>query len=56
MNRALILSSLIAAFMLVACDKPPAGGAAPGTAPSPTGEAAKPSAMTPPMAASAASN
>jgi len=29
MNRALILSSLVAAFMLVACDKPAGTGSAP---------------------------
>ncbi len=40
MNRALILSSLVAAFMLVACDKPPGGGSAPGTSPSPAASAA----------------
>jgi len=50
MNRALISSSLIVAFLLVACDKPPAGGAAPGTSPSPS------TAVTPPSPASAASN
>ncbi len=64
MNRALISASLIAAFVLVGCDKPPAGGAAPATSPSPSGQsgdAAKPGAMggspmTPQSAASAASN
>jgi len=51
MNRALILSSLVAAFMLVACDKQPGAGSTPGTSPSGTS-----SMGTPPSAASAASN
>ncbi len=52
MNRALILSSLVAAFMLVACDKPGAG-TAPGASPSSTGTS---SMGAPPSPASAASN
>lgn len=50
MNRALIASSLVVAFLLVACDKPPAGSGSPATTPSPTTPA------TPPSPASAASN
>ena len=60
MNRVLISSSLIAAFLLVGCDKPPAGGSAPTTAPTPSGDATKSSGTSsmgaPPSAASAASN
>lgn len=52
MNRALILSSLVAAFMLVACDKQPGAGSAPGASPG----GGTSSMGTPPSAASAASN
>ena len=54
MNRALILSSLVAAFMLVACDKQPGAGTAPGT--SPSGTSGTSSMGAPPSPASAASN
>ena len=66
MNRALISSSLIAAFALVACDnRPPAVVNVPAPAPAPgpagpQGEPGKPGGtnviVTPPAAASAASN
>ena len=54
MNRALILSSLVAAFMLVACDKQPGAGTAPGADTSKSGSTSSMGA--PPSAASAASN